>query len=181
VLRRALRLAEGLQALTAGAARWLAYASAAGILLIVVLLVTSSLKRYLFQQPIHVTEELGGLLFLGTTFCGLVYGFTQNRHVRLELFWRLLPHPWRELMEVLGYVLCLVALGVIIKQTWATTVFSYEIQGRSVMTEILLWPWRLLIPAVLLLLALAVFSRSVVIVLKLVDTAVSDNQSQSNH
>jgi TRAP-type C4-dicarboxylate transport system permease small subunit len=179
VVSRALRLAEGLQALVAGVARWLAYASAAGTFLIVALLVTSSMKRYLFQQPIHVTEELGGLLFLGTTFFGLVYGFTQNRHVRLELFWRLLPHPWQELMEVLGYVLCIAALALLIQQTWATTVFSYEIQGRSVMTEILLWPWRLIIPAVLLLLAIAIFARSLVVVLRLIDRALSKSQSKS--
>ena len=167
MLGNALKAAEGLQKTLSLIALWCAYAAAVGIFLIVALLVTSSTKRYLFQEPIHVTEELGGLLFLGTTFFGITYGFVSNRHVRLELLWRYLPFPWRHVLEILGYVLCLLALVLLIYQTWAMTAFSYELQGRSVMTELLLWPWRLIMPAMLSLLLATIVARALVIALRL--------------
>jgi TRAP-type C4-dicarboxylate transport system permease small subunit len=166
MLRRALGIFEKVQNMVSTIAVWCAYAAAAGILFIVALLVVSSTKRYLFQEPIHVTEELGGLLFLGTTFLGLTFGFVRNRHVRLELLWRYLPYPWRQLLEVLGYVLCTLALLMLIHQTWAMTAFSFELQARSVMTELLLWPWRLLMPAMLSLLMLAMVVRALVTLLR---------------
>jgi len=166
MLRGALAVFEKAQSVVSTLAVWCAYVAAAGIFVIVALLVTSSTKRYLFQEPIHVTEELGGLLFLGTTFFGLTFGFVRNRHVRLELLWRYLPYPWRQLLEVLGYILCVLALLMLIHQTWAMTAFSYELQGRSVMTELLLWPWRLIMPAMLSLLLLAIVVRAIVTVLR---------------
>jgi TRAP-type C4-dicarboxylate transport system permease small subunit len=178
MVRNALRVVEAIQDMLVAVARWCAYLSAAGIFVIVALLVTSSTKRYLFQQPIHVTEELGGLLFLGTTFFGITYGFVRNRHVRLELLWRYLPYPWRQWLEVLGYLLCMLALALLIQQTWAMTAFSYELQGRSVMTDILLWPWRLIMPAILFLLLVAIVVRSVVIVLGIVAGVPSDEGEQ---
>ena len=180
MLGNALKAAEGLQKTLSLIALWCAYAAAGGIFLIVALLVTSSTKRYLFQEPIHVTEELGGLLFLGTTFCGLTFGFVRNRHVRLELLWRYLPYPWRQLLEVLGYVLCILALLMLVHQTWAMTAFSFELQARSVMTEILLWPWRLLMPAMLSLLVLAIAVRAMVTVLRVaVGERPSDPQAST--
>ncbi len=178
MFRNALRVAEAIQDMLAAVARWCAYLSAVGIFVIVALLVTSSTKRYLFQEPIHITEELGGLLFLGTTFFGITYGFVRNRHVRLELLWRFLPYPWRQWLEVLGYVLCMLALALLIHQTWAMTVFSFELQARSVMTDILLWPWRLIMPAILLLLLAAIIIRSLVIVLRIVAGLPPDEGKQ---
>ena len=167
MLLSVVRRIELIQQYIACVARWTAYISAIGIFFIVLLLVGSSLKRYLFQQPIHVTEELGGLLFLATTFLGLTYGFVKNRHVRLEVFWRKIPSPWNNISEAIGYVLCIGGLTILIRETWALTVFSYDIQGKSVMTELILWPWRLIIPVILTFLGLAIFVRLLQIVLHL--------------
>ena len=162
-----VRKIELIQQYIAHVARWSAYVSAVGIFSIVLLLVGSSLKRYLFQQPIHVTEELGGLLFLATTFLGLTYGFVKNRHVRLEVFWRKIPSPWNNVTEAIGYVLCIGGLTILVRETWALTAFSYDIQGKSVMTELLLWPWRLIMPVILTFLGLAIFVRLLQIGLQL--------------
>jgi|TARA_B100001964_G_C14091273_1_gene534904 TRAP-type C4-dicarboxylate transport system permease small subunit len=167
MLLAVVRRVEVAQQYIALTARWGAYISAIGIFFIVLLLVGSSLKRYLFQQPIHVTEELGGLLFLATTFFGLTYGFVRNRHVRLELFWRKIPSPWNKISESIGYVLCIGALVILVRETWLLTIFSFDIQGKSVMTELLLWPWRLIIPTILAFLGLAIFVRLLITVLRL--------------
>ena len=157
MLLAVVRRVEVAQQYIALTARWGAYISAIGIFFIVLLLVGSSLKRYLFQQPIHVTEEL----------VGLTYGFVRNRHVRLELFWRKIPSPWNKISESIGYVLCIGALVILVRETWLLTIFSFDIQGKSVMTELLLWPWRLIIPTILAFLGLAIFVRLLITVLRL--------------
>ena len=130
-------------------ARGCAYASAAGIFAIAALLTVSSLKRYIFLTPIQETEELGGLLFLATTFLALAHGLAKDRHVRLELLWRYLPSRWQDTFSIIGYLLIIFALVVLIRETWSTSMGSYAAQNRSVMTDILLWPWRLIMPATL--------------------------------
>lgn len=134
--------------------------SAIGILGIALLLAGSSLRRYLFDAPISVTEELGGLLFMATTFLALTAGFLRGRHVRLELLWRALPPRTAAISEFVGLLTALFALGILVDETWKATLFSYELGGRSVMTELLLWPWRLIMPVTLGLMAIAVALRS---------------------
>ncbi|MDA1091103.1 MAG: TRAP transporter small permease subunit [Proteobacteria bacterium] len=130
-------------------ARWCAYASAAGIFAIAALLTISSLKRYVFLTPIPETEELGGLMFMASTFLAIAYGLTQDRHVRLVLLWNYLPGRWRDAASLVGYLLLMASLGVLISLTWTNAIGSYEEQNRTVMTEILLWPWRMIIPTTL--------------------------------
>jgi TRAP-type C4-dicarboxylate transport system permease small subunit len=87
--------------------------------------------------------------------------------VRLELFWRKIPSPWNKISESIGYVLCIGALVILVRETWLLTIFSFDIQGKSVMTELLLWPWRLIIPTILAFLGLAIFVRLLITVLRL--------------
>ena len=145
------------------ACTWLADVAAKGaaygIMAIVVLLVLSSLQRYVIGSPIPITEELAGLLFLGSAFLSLAYGFTENRHVRLELLWKLLRSPWREAAELIGLVLAVVALIALIIVTYQLGAESFHGGHLSEMTEIVLWPWRMVMSFGLGLLLLAIVVR----------------------
>ena len=154
-----ISLIHGLDRACTWLANLAAKLAAAGILAIVILLVLSSLQRYVMGAPIPITEELAGLLFLGSAFLSLAYGFTENRHVRLELFWRLLPSPWREIAELLGLVLAIVALVALILVTYQLGAESFQGGHLSEMTEILLWPWRMIMSFGLGLLLLAIIVR----------------------
>lgn len=154
------------------ACAWLAELAAKmagiGIVAIVVLLVVSSLRRYVLGSPIPITEELAGLLFLGSAFLSLAYGFTQNRHVRLELLWKLLRSPWREVAELMGLVLAVVALIALIIVTYQLGAESFRGGHLSEMTEIVLWPWRMVMSFGLGLLLLAIVVRLATRTLELV-------------
>ena len=140
-------------------AGWAARLAALGILAIVILLVLSSLQRYVAGAPIPITEELAGLLFLASAFLSLAYGFTENRHVRLELLWKLLRSPWREAAELTGLLFAVVALVALMVVTYELGVDSFEGGHLSEMTEIVLWPWRLVMTFGLGLLLLAIVVR----------------------
>ena len=133
--------------------------AACGIVAIVVLLVLSSIRRYVAGSPIPITEELAGLLFLASAFLSLAYGFTQNRHVRLELLWKFLRSPWREAAELIGLVLAIIALVALIIVTYELGIDSLRGGHLSEMTEIVLWPWRLIMSFGLGLLLLAIVVR----------------------
>ncbi len=159
-------------------ARWCAYASAAGIFVIAALLTISTLKRYIFLTPIPETEELGGLLFMATTFLALAHGLTQDRHVRLELLWRFLPGRWQDAASLVGYLLMMIALAVLISETWTTAVGSYMARNRSVMTEILLWPWRMVMPATLAVVLAATAVRFVALGFAVADAGHAPGQDR---
>lgn len=167
-MRNVVELLERVATSLADAA---AKVAAFGVLTIVALLVTSSLQRYVAGAPIPITEELAGLLFLGSAFLSLGYGFTENGHVRLELLWRLLRSPWREIAEMVGFALAIVALVGLILITWQIGAESYHAGNRSEMTEIVLWPWRMLMPLGLGLFLLVLALRLVSKVLALVGGA----------
>jgi len=137
--------------------------------LIAALLTISSLKRYIFLTPIPETEELGGLMFMATTFLAIAYGLTQERHVRLELLWHYLPGRWQDAASLVAYLLLMVALGVLVSSTWNNAIGSYEAQNRTVMTEILLWPWRMIIPTTLAVVLAAAAVRFVALGLSITD------------
>ena len=162
------------------ACTWLADVAAkmagVGILAIVVLLVLSSLQRYVVGAPIPITEELAGLLFLGSAFLSLAYGFTQNRHVRLELLWRMLRSPWREVAELVGLVVAIVALIALIIVTYQLGADSFRGGHLSEMTEIVLWPWRMVMSFGLGLLLLAIVVRLATRTLELVSSSAANSR-----
>lgn len=176
-----ISLIHGLDRICTWLAGLAARVAAVGILAIVVLLVLSSLQRYVMGAPIPITEELAGLLFLASAFLSLVYGFTENRHVRLELLWRMLASPWRELAELLGLLLAVIALVALIIVTFDLGVDSFRGGHLSEMTEILLWPWRMLMSFGLGLLLLAVIVRIAMQSLDLVsDTAPAARRGEGS-
>lgn len=128
----------------------------------VLLLVGSSLRRYVFGKPIPVTEELGALLFVTLAFLSITEGFMADRQVRIQLVWRLLPRRVKGWAMIAGHGLSVFALVLIIRATWEFAFFSYQVGAETYITEILMWPWMMLIPISLGILAAATVVRMLV-------------------
>ena len=139
-------------------------ASAAGLAVagMVVLLAGSSLGRYAFGKPIPVTEELGALLFVTLAFLSVTEGFMADRQVRIQVVWRLLPPRIKGWAMVVGHGLSVIGLVIIIWATWDFAWFSYQVGAETYITEILVWPWMMLVPVALAILVLATIVRMAV-------------------
>lgn len=139
-------------------------ASAAGLAVagMVVLLAGSSLGRYAFDKPIPVTEELGALLFVTLAFLSVTEGFMADRQVRIQVVWRLLPPRIKGWAMVVGHGLSVIGLTIIIWATWDFAWFSYQVGAETYITEILVWPWMMLVPVALAILVLATVVRMAV-------------------
>lgn len=139
-------------------------ASAAGLAVagMVALLVGSSFGRYVFGNPISITEELGALLFVTLAFLSVTEGFMADRQVRIQVVWRLLPPRIKGWAMVVGHGLSVIGLVIIIQATWDFAYFSYEVGAETYITEIPVWPWMMLIPAALAILVAATVVRMAV-------------------
>jgi len=138
---------------------WIACLAVASM---VVLLVSGSLGRYLFHAPIAITEELGALLFVTLGMLSLTEGFMEDRQARVQIVWRLLPFRFRGWAMILGHCLSIIVLLVCIRETWKFAYFSFEVNSKTYIADILLWPWMMLIPFSLGMLATATFVRILV-------------------
>jgi TRAP-type C4-dicarboxylate transport system permease small subunit len=174
-LALALRLETGVTAL----ARLAAWVAALAVAAITGLLVVSSIKRYLFSNPIPETEELTSLLFLAMGLLAIPYGLARNRHVRIELAWQRFPIRWRSGLEALGLAIGALAVALLVRETWQSTLFGYDIGARTDMNEIRIWPWQAMLPFGLGLFAAALTARALVLALRLATGRIDEERADA--
>ncbi len=136
--------------------------SAIAVALIVVVLVISSSQRYLLASPIPATEEIAAYLFVVLSFFSVVGGFVEGRHIRVLPLWQRLPLRLQGWCMLFGHLGAVVVLAVIIKQTFDFALSSLAFGTRSYVADVLEWPWMMVIPICLTLLALVLVLRMLV-------------------
>ena len=140
-------------------ARFLAVLAALAVAGIVVILVFSSLQRYLLDQPIPATEELAAYLFVACAFLSMMDGLVNGRHIRLLPVWRNLPSGLQGWTMIAGHLLAIAVLVLLIRETFDFAWQSYQFGARSYVANLLEWPWMMIIPFSLATLAIAIFAR----------------------
>ena len=156
-----VRIAESVEGALEILARFKTAVAALACGTIVVLLIVSSTQRYVIGRPIAVTEELGSLLFVIVAFMASSESFLTNRQIRTEVIWQLLPERLRGAALVAGHLGSAAVLAFFAWKTWHFALFSYELGSRSLLTEILLWPFMIVIPVSLAILVLSIVVRSI--------------------
>lgn len=153
-------LVERAEAISSRAARAMTALSAIAAAAIVVVLTVSSLQRYVLAKPIAATEEVAAYLFVAMAFLAMVGAMVERRHIRVLVVWRHLPvrlQTWAMFAGNLGAIL---VLGTLFWETFKFARSSYQFGARSYVADLLEWPWMMLIPASLALLAVAVLVRA---------------------
>ena len=138
--------------------------SGLGVLALTGLVTFDVLMRYFFDRPQLFVDELASFLLVFVVFAGLAYTFRAGGHVRIDLVTSSLPRPVRAWLRVATLALGLVFLGAVIWVTALSSVGSYRYGRVSAVMLYPLWVPMLLIPAGLLLMAVAMlvaFARQV--------------------
>lgn len=149
------RLERGLARLALGMAGLAALAMAA----IVGIIMTSVVMRKLLNAPLHITEEVVGLLLGAALFLGLPYVTLTARHVRVSIVADNLPAPARRAVRQVAMA---TGFGLFAWLLWASVPwfeFAFDRGLRTQTTRILLWPWMALLPLSLALTALIFLAR----------------------
>lgn len=117
----------------------------AGILMTLTVFV-STLMRYVFNTPLHFSNELAGLLFLSITFLTIPHVLNIDRHIGIDLVVKRLPVRFQGGVGQLAGLVLITFAAVFVYQSWDFVVFSHAIEARSDISGLLLWPWMLLMP-----------------------------------
>ena len=135
--------------------------SGLGVLALTGLVTFDVLMRYFFDRPQLFVDELASFLLVFVVFAGLAYTFRAGGHVRVDLVTSSLARPVRAWLRVVTLALGLAFLAAVI---WVTAQSGLSAYGYGRVSAVMLYPlWipMLLIPAGLLLMAVAMLAAFV--------------------
>lgn len=121
-----------------------------GILMALLIFVSTTL-RYAVGTPVNFSDEMAGLLFFSMSFLSLPHVLNQDRHIRIDLLTRAMPAAMARLAGVFASLVLIAFACVFAWESWSFMRFSQDIDARSDISGLLLWPWMTLMPAALLL------------------------------
>lgn len=127
-------------------AKTLFYIAVAGGMFMTALVFTSTLMRYLLGSPITFSDELAGLLFFSGAFLALPYVLLENKHVSIDFMTKVSSIKLRKASSLVASLTTATFAFIFIYQSWDFMAFSYQIQSKSEISGILLWPWMALMP-----------------------------------
>ena len=97
--------------------RLIEYGIAAGLAVMLALVFTNAVLRYLFDSGIAEAEEIAMLLLVWTTFLGAVVALMRNEHLGIELLERF-GEPVRLAAAILADGLMLSVAGLLLRGSW---------------------------------------------------------------
>lgn len=114
-------------------------------LALVLLLCFEVFMRYVLDNPTSYTYEIATMLGVVIGTGGLAYTHLHHGHVRVDVFWRLLPPRGRAIADVIASILFffpLLILLVYISADWVVHSYTmHEISTETYMYPIV-WPVR---------------------------------------
>jgi TRAP-type C4-dicarboxylate transport system permease small subunit len=148
----------------AQALRGLAFACAItaslGIAAIVCIISTSVVMRKL-GTPLHVTEEVVGLLLSVSLLLALPAVTLRSKHVRVALMVNAASGVWLRTLRVLGLLLTLVFFGWLMIEVVPWFEFAYDRNLKTQTSRLLLYPWMAVMPVTIVLTMAILFARLV--------------------
>lgn len=120
--------------------------AALGLSAIVTLIVTSVLMRKFANSPLHITEEVVGLLLSVALFLGLPMVTLRAKHVRVSLVTAVLKGRAQAALQMTGLLVGIGFFGWLIWETIPWFEFAFNRNLKTETTRILLYPWMALMP-----------------------------------
>ncbi|MFK7836608.1 MAG: TRAP transporter small permease [Sulfitobacter sp.] len=140
--------------------------AALGLSAIVGIIVTSVVMRKFANTPLHITEEVVGLLLSVALFLGLPMVTLRAKHVHVSLLTTYLNGKAKATLQIAGLVVGIVFFGWLIWETIPWFEFAFKRSLKTETTRILLYPWMALMPLSLAVTGLILIAR----LLGLIDT-----------
>jgi TRAP-type C4-dicarboxylate transport system permease small subunit len=126
-------------------------AAALGMIAIVGIIVSSVLMRKFANTPLHITEEVVGLLLSVSLFLGLPMVTLRAKHVRVALVVDMLKGKWHFVMQIVALLIGICFFVWLIVETIPWFEFAFKRNIKTETTRILLYPWMALMPISLIL------------------------------
>lgn len=134
-----------------GISRLLAVLSALATLVILILIVADVVSRWLGRGSVAGVLEISEVALVFLVFCGIAYGLQSRTHVAVSLVTSRLPVRLGRVVVSVGLIVLLAVLGWAL---WASADVAIHsvVQGevRFGITQVPIWPARIMIPIGLL-------------------------------
>lgn len=99
---------------------------ATALSLIVILVFTNVVLRYIFSSGIIWSQELSRYLFVWLVFIGAIAAFKENQHLAVDMLVRKLPKKLKKISIVVSYLLMLMILVLILQGSWEMTILNLD-------------------------------------------------------
>lgn len=147
--------AQGLELL----ARACAGAAALCMIAITGIIVTSVLMRKFANSPLHITEEVVGLLLSVSLFLGLPMVTLRAKHVRVALLADYVKGRLHGAVQIAALLVGCAFFFWLIVETIPWFEFAYKRSLKTETSRILLYPWMAVMPLSLTLTAAVLLAR----------------------
>ncbi|MDV7143867.1 TRAP transporter small permease subunit [Tropicimonas sp. TH_r6] len=137
-----------------------AIAGSLGIAAIVCIISTSVVMRKL-GTPLHVTEEVVGLLLSVSLLLALPMITLRAQHVRVALLVNAAGGVWLRALTVLGMLLSLIFFGWLMLEIIPWFEFAYDRNLKTQTSRLLLYPWMAVMPVTIVLTMAILLARLV--------------------
>lgn len=165
-------VAQGLDKLALACAA----SAALGMVSIVGIIVVSVLMRKFANSPIHITEEVVGLLLSVSLFLGLPMVTLKSKHVRVSIVVSMLKGKWLVGARIAAHIVGISLLVWLLIEASPWLEFAFQRNLKTETTRILLYPWMALMPFSLFLTCCILIAR----LLGLIEQNAEENSAQSN-
>lgn len=133
--------------------------AALGLSAIVGIIVTSVVMRKFANTPLHITEEVVGLLLSVALFLGLPMVTLRAKHVHVSLLTTYVRGKAKTALQIAGLAVAIVFFGWLIWETIPWFEFAFKRNLKTETTRILLYPWMMLMPLSLAVTGLILIAR----------------------
>ena len=121
-------------------------AGAALGLAVIVIIITASVVMRKFGSPLHITEEVVGLLLSVSLFLGLPMVTLRSQNVRVSLLVDHVPAIYQVLLRALGLLLAIGFFVWLMTEILPWFDFALRRNLRTETARILLYPWMAVMP-----------------------------------
>ncbi len=111
------------------------------------LVITGTVMRYFLGSPMMFSDELVGFMFVSMAFLAFPMGLLKKRHISVDLVVRNIDYPVRRFIDLVAVIIFITFAVIFIYQSYDFADFSREINARSDIGALLVWPWMMLMPA----------------------------------
>jgi TRAP-type C4-dicarboxylate transport system permease small subunit len=138
---------RGAERLLRAIASALAAVGACSLAGIFVLVFASVLMRYVLGRPFDFTEELSGLLMTVAVFTLLPATVLKEVHIRVTVFSGLTQGALQRSLFVIGQLILLTFCVLFVREAWAISEFTYNLNLKSEQSRLPLAPFLMLATA----------------------------------
>ncbi len=124
----------------------MAILAAIAMVAIVVIIVTSVVMRRFASTPLHITEDMVGLMLSVVLFLGVPYVTLRSKHVRVAIVAETAGKRLQPLLGTAAMLVGVVFFGWIFVESLPWLEFAWKRELKTETARILLYPWMAVLP-----------------------------------